>query len=261
MKRNKNNETIISAIDDDKIVYNKSTLSNGLRIITEQVPVVESYALGIFFNCGSRDDFDTKNGLAHFLEHAAFRHTKTRTSKQLASQFESIGAYTNAYTTKESTGFYVRALTEHFEKTLELLADLTFNTVFVEKEIDKERSIILEEIKTYEDDPEELIMDYGEKLIFSDNKLENPIVGVAGSVNNISCYDLENFQKQFYRPDNTVVSFAGNLEHGKIVKIIEKYLGDYFAPKTELNRSVPSSVKQMISDTKQDFFSIAYTNM
>lgn len=253
MIKNKINSLQLNNTNSKAIIYDKTVLPNGLRILTEQVPVVESFALGIFFNSGSRDDFEGKNGLAHFLEHAAFRHTKTRTSKQLASQFESVGAYTNAYTTKEATGFYVRALNEHFEKTLELLADLTYNTVFVDKDIEKERSIIIEEIKTYEDDPEELIMDYGEKLIFADNPLEKPIVGVADTVNKISCDDLSAFQKKYYRPDNTVVSFAGNIEHGKVAKLVEKYLGSYNVDKTELNRTVPEYKNPQFSDTEQDF--------
>ena len=184
-KTKKANRNIISC-SEEQVKYNKTTLPNGIKIITEEIPTVESFALGICINAGSRDEPKDFPGLAHFLEHSAFRHTKKRSSRQIASQFESLGAYTNAFTTKEITCFYVRALKSHFKKTLELLTDVALNPVFKEKDINKERAIIIEEINSYEDDPEEMIFDYGDKLIFGGHTLGIPIPGTKESVSKIS---------------------------------------------------------------------------
>ena len=203
--------------------YNKTVLENGLKIVSEFVPEINSFSAGVCINVGSRNDFETKGGIAHFMEHAAFRHTKNRTSKQIANEFEALGAYSNAFTTKEITCFYVRAMKEHFAKTFEILSDITLNTVFVEKEIEKEKLIILEEIKSYEDDPEEHICDLADTLVFAGSTLAPPIIGTQNSVNNISFSDLENFHKQYYCPSNITVAVAGNISHSEIVLLAKKY--------------------------------------
>lgn len=216
----------IKETDSGKIsgaVYNKTILENGLKIISEEVSTVESFALGVSINVGSRHDPEGLAGAAHFLEHAAFRNTRNRNFKQIAAQFESLGAYFNAFTTKEYTNFYVRALKKHFDKTLELLIDVTFNPVFTEKDTDKERMIIIEEIKGAEDDPEDVIFDYGDKLIFGDRGIGNPIMGSAETVKKINHEELNSFYMKMYRPENIVITVAGNVSHKKIVKGINKH--------------------------------------
>ena len=203
--------------------YYKSVLENGVTIVSEFVPEINSFSAGVCINVGSRNDFESKEGIAHFMEHAAFRHTKNRTSKQIANEFEALGAYSNAFTTKELTCFYVRALKEHFAKTFEILSDITVNTIFVEQEIEKEKLIILEEIKSYEDDPEEYVCDLADTLVFAGSSLAPPIVGTQNSVNNISFLDLEKFHKSYYCPENITISVAGNISHSEIVALAKKY--------------------------------------
>jgi predicted Zn-dependent peptidase len=203
--------------------YNKSVLENGLTIVSEFVPEIGSFSAGICINVGSRNDIKSKEGIAHFMEHAAFRHTKNRTSKQIANEFETLGAYSNAFTTKELTCFYVRAIKEHFAKTFEILSDITLNTIFVEQEIEKEKLIIIEEIKSYEDDPEEYICDLADTLVFAGSSLAPPIVGTQNSVSNISFGDLEKFHKNYYCPANITISVAGNILHNDIVALTKKY--------------------------------------
>ncbi len=209
-------------IDSIKIGnYERSVFENGLVVISEQVPERASYSAGICINIGSRDD--SISGIAHFMEHAVFRHTKKRTSKQIANEFEALGAYSNAFTTKELTCFYARAIKNHFEKTFELLCDITSNTIFIDDEIEREKLVILEEVKAYEDDPEEYIFDLADLSTFSQHKLGNPITGWQDSVKKINSIELEKFYNQFYCPKNIVICVVGDIAHQKIIKLTNKY--------------------------------------
>jgi predicted Zn-dependent peptidase len=201
--------------------YNKTKLDNGLIVASEFVANVRSFAAGVCVNVGSRND-DEKKGIAHFMEHCAFRRTTTRNSKQIAHGFENIGAYSNAWTTKDTTCYYVRASEHNFDKSFELLADISQNTRFVEREIDKEKNIIIEEIRSYLDDPEEYIFDLIDKLVFANTSLSHPIVGTIKSVSSITIDDLQIFHHRFYIPSNMLVTVAGNIEHQKIVDLASK---------------------------------------
>lgn len=208
------------------MLYRKSVLENGVRIITEEVPAADSFALGINIDIGSRDDFQGLDGIAHFLEHSVFLRTKKRSSKQISVDFESLGAYANAFTTKEQTCFYVRALNNHFRKSFEILSDVALNPKLIEKEFEKERQVILEEIKSYEDDPEELIFDYIEKQIFEGHRLNHPIAGLEDTVSKITIDDVYNFHRQSYSPGNIVISAAGSISHERVVAEAEKYFSN-----------------------------------
>lgn len=207
------------------VQFNNKTLINGLRIFSENVPSSQSFALGIGINAGSRDDFESKDGLAHFVEHAVFRRTKTRTSKKISLEFEQLGAYFNAFTTKEFTCFYVRALNSNFSKVFRILADIVFNPVFRASDVEKERNIILEEISSYEDDPEELIHDCGEEMLFIEHRLGHPIAGKSEMVKNISVEDLEKFHSSLFIPSNIIVSFTGSIPFEKVCDESNKIIG------------------------------------
>jgi len=227
-------------IEGDNRVYNKTVLDNGLRIISEQIPGVKSFSLGVCVNVGSRDDFDKCDGLAHFVEHSVFRRTKNKTSKKISEEFESLGAYTNAFTTKEITCFYVRALSDNFQKILNLLYDITIEPIFVDKDVNKERSIITEEIKSYYDDPEELIMDFADEAIFANSALAHPIIGSEESVQSITTDDIAKFHSQFFVPSNLVLSCVGDIPHSQLVKFAEKRFGkisnkELVKPKADLS--------------------------
>ncbi len=220
--------------------YSKTKLNNGLTVITEEIPGVESIALGITINAGSRDDFPGKEGLAHFMEHIAFRHTKTKSSRQIAEGFESVGAYANAYTTQEHTCFYVRTLTHHFAKTFKLLSDITLNPIFREKDIEKERNVIIEEIKSSYDDPEEYIFDVADNMLFRQHPLGNPIQGYEESVNNINYNDLIEFHDKFYNPSNLIITVVGNIKKEKVLNTVQKLFADFFPNKTKYVRISPT---------------------
>lgn len=237
-----------------EIRFNKTELSNRIKVLTEEVPIAESFALGFCLNVGSRNDPKGLEGLAHFVEHSAFLNTKTRNYKQIATQSEAIGAYMNAFTTKEYTCFYVRALNRHFNKIFQLLADIVFNPRYVQKSIDKERQIIIEEIKSYEDDPEELIFDYADEITFSKNGLSHPIVGKEESVKKIEIEHLEEFHRQHYIPQNIVVSFAGGLDHRTVLKACNKYLLNLeWTDRKESKNEKPQMTEPQTKYYKQQF--------
>ena len=230
--------------------YNKTKLDNGLIIVSEYVQNVGSFAAGVCANIGSRDDYKSKEGISHFMEHAAFRHTKNRTFKQIANEFENLGAYSNAWTTKDITCYYVRAITDNFNKIFELLSDISQNTIFIEDEIEKERSIIIEEIKSYEDDPEEYITDLIDSLVFANTDLAHPIVGTQQSVSNVTISDLSDFHNQFYVPQNMLVAVAGNIEHSRIVELAEKSFNKHTA-KSKAKQKLKNKVithKQLLNN-------------
>jgi len=203
-------------------LYKKTTLDNGLRVLSYNIPQANSFALGLFVNSGSREDFQNHEGIAHFLEHSVFRRTKGKTSKKISQEFENLGAYTNAFTTKETICFYVRALPDNFQKIIKLLYDITINPIFLDKDIDKERKIINEELKSYYDDPEELILDYSDEIIFRNSNLSHPIIGTEQSLLNINKDELERFHQLHLNAKNLIISIVSNIEHDKIIDIINK---------------------------------------
>lgn len=206
--------------------YTKSVLPNGVRILTEEVPHVQSFALGIWVDVGSRDEKPAQQGIAHFIEHLVFRGTEKRSARQIANYVESVGGYVNAFTTKEHTCFYVRALSKHFTKVCALLADAVLHSLFRPQDVEKERAIILEEMKSYDDEPEELIFDYLDKVMFGSHSLAHPIVGTSRSVAAISEEDIATFHKQKYGGNAIVVSVAGNIPHSVVCSAVEQNMGD-----------------------------------
>ena len=231
--------------------YNKTKLDNGLIIVSEYVPYVESFAAGICVNIGSRNDYKNKEGIAHFMEHSAFRHTKNRTAKQIANEFENLGAYSNAWTAKDTTCYYVRAISHNFNKTFELLSDISQNTIFIDNEIEKERNIIIEEIKSYEDDPEENILDLIDSLLFANTSMAHSITGSQNSVSNIQIEDLNTFHNQFYIPNNMLIAVAGNIEHNHIVQLAEKLFNDNIHKILPSNNKIKKATKKTNSANKE----------
>ncbi len=225
------------------LFYKRTVLDNGLTILTERVPNYHSFSLGIFINAGSRDDFPEKNGTAHFLEHSLFRKSKKFNSKQIANKFEEYGAYTNAFTTQELVCFYVRALNPHLRKSINLLLEIILNPDFNSSEIDKERQIIIEEIKSYDDDVEELISDLGDKIVFPNHPLGNPILGTIDSIKSINADDLAEFYHNFVTPSNIVICMVGDLDHERICEYIKKQIEQYYVSKITRNlRDIPEFI-------------------
>jgi predicted Zn-dependent peptidase len=204
--------------------YKKTILANGIRIVTEEIPHVRSLSLGFWIETGSRDEFPANNGISHFIEHMVFKGTKKRNIKEIAQSIESVGGYLNAFTSKEHTCYYARVLDEHLELATDVLSDMVFQPTFPEKEFEKERNVILEELKQAEDDPDDIIQDYFEKAIFKTNPLGMPVIGTAKSISSITRKDLVQHRSEQYTSANLVVSAAGNLKHEDVVELIKRYI-------------------------------------
>lgn len=238
--------------------YNFSVLPNGLRVVTQYIPDAVSFSLGICINSGSRDDFEGCDGLAHFVEHTVFRRTKRMNSRQISEEFENKGAYSNAYTTKESICLYVKGLKEYFTDVLRLMYEISFEPVFAPEDIEKERSIIIEEIKSYYDDPEELIIDYGDSVLYKNSRLEHPILGSEKSVKSISYLDIRRFHSQFFKPSNMLISCVGNISSEEMLNALDELFAqipasDCEKPRPELPLYIPG-VQILPKDYAQNHF-------
>lgn len=222
----------------------RSVLPNGLRIISEYVPTVESFALGMWINAGSRDEGAALAGTAHFIEHLIFRRSRRHSARHIAAAFENIGAYTNAFTTKEHTCFYVRALKRHFRKCASLLGEISLEPAFHPADIEKERDVILEEIKGYDDEPEEQIFDEAERRLFAGHSLAHPIAGQAETVAAITRDDITEFHTVRYSPSDMIFAVAGNISHTEAIAVATSFFGakrDTFS--NLLVRSAPNPVQ------------------
>jgi predicted Zn-dependent peptidase len=204
--------------------YQKTVLPNGVRVVTEAIQHVRSLSLGFWIETGSRDESPTNNGISHFIEHMVFKGTKKRNVKEIAQSIESVGGYLNAFTSKEHTCYYARVLDEHLELAADVLSDMVFQPTFPGKEFEKERNVILEELKQAEDDPDDIIQDYFEKAIFKTHPLGMPVIGTAQTISSFTRKDLVQFRTEQYVPANLVVAAAGNLRHEDVVELAKRYI-------------------------------------
>ncbi|HOF15644.1 MAG TPA: pitrilysin family protein [Bacteroidales bacterium] len=217
--------------------YNYHQLSNGIKIIHKQVQSAVTH-IGIAVNTGTRDELENENGLAHFIEHIIFKGTKKRNTYQVLSYLENVGGDLNAYTTKEETFFYASVMNSYIDRAIEILTDIVFNSAFHEKDIAVEKDVVIEEIKSYKDNPSELIFDEFENLVFEGHTLGTNILGTIKSVKSFNKEKIEAFLKRTYHTDQMVVAVVGNVDFKKCVKLIQKHLGVVAENKRNYNRLV-----------------------
>jgi len=210
---------------EKRMHYNQYTLPNGLRIIHKPSLSKVAYC-GFAVNAGTRDEAEDEQGMAHFVEHLTFKGTEKRKAWHILNRMENVGGDMNAYTNKEETVIYCAFLTEHFSRATELLSDIVFHSTFPQKEIEKEVDVIIDEIKSYDDTPSELIFDDFEDLIFKNHPLGRNILGKPELLKGFTTADALNFTSRFYFPTNMVFFVLGNLDFKKVVRTVEKYVGD-----------------------------------
>ena len=206
-------------------VIRTGTLPNGLRIISNLVPYVHSVTLGIWVNAGSREDPPGREGLAHFIEHAVFKGTSRRDYVEIARSIEQTGGYIDAWTTKEQTCIYVRCLREHLPLAFDLLSDLVCNPIFPPEELVKEKEVVLEEIGSVNDTPEELIFEDFDLRSFPSHPLGTPILGTEKSISTITESDLRSFMREHYVPEKLLITAVGNVDHDELEELAAMYLG------------------------------------
>lgn len=218
--------------------YNVHTLDNGIRLLHVPSPSAISHAC-IIINGGSRDEKANQMGLAHFIEHLVFKRTEKRNTNQILTRLESVGADLNAYTTKEYTCIHASFLNPYLDRTLELFNDIVFHSVFPEDELEKEKGVILDEITSYLDQPEEAINDDFEDQLFAGHPFGRNILGTPESVNGLSRADILEFIKDNYKTDEIVVAVIGNYPLQKLVKIGTKHFESVTPNLSIKNRIAP----------------------
>ncbi|WP_194974194.1 M16 family metallopeptidase [Aquiflexum lacus] len=206
--------------------YNLKELPNGIRIVHQEVTHTRMVHCGFVLNIGSRDESKEQEGLAHFWEHMAFKGTKKRKAYHIINRLESLGGELNAYTTKEKICFYSSTLKEHFPKAAELLCDITFNSTFPKKQIDKERQVILEEMAMYRDSPDDSIQDDFDEMIFEGHALGRNILGTEQTVANFTQDDFFEFLSSRLDTTQIVFSVIGNISFKKVLLQVESFLAE-----------------------------------
>jgi len=201
------------------------TLPNGVRIVTEHMPGLASASLGVWITAGGRHERAEQNGIAHFLEHMAFKGTKRRSALQIAEEIEDVGGYLNAYTSREVTAYYARVLQDDVPLALDVVADIVLNPVFDPGEIEVERGVILQEIGQALDTPDDIIFDWLQEAAFPDQPMGRTILGPAERVRAFSRADLAGFVAEHYRPERMILAAAGAIDHDEIMKLAEANFG------------------------------------
>ncbi|TYB82532.1 M16 family metallopeptidase [Maritimibacter fusiformis] len=201
------------------------TLANGFRVVTEHMPGVESAALGVWVTAGGRHELAAQNGIAHFLEHMAFKGTKRRSALQIAEEIEDVGGYLNAYTSREVTAYYARVLKEDVPLAFDVISDIVLNPVFDAREIEVERGVILQEIGQALDTPDDVIFDWLQEVAYPDQPIGRTILGPSERVRAFDREDLAAFVARHYRPERMILSAAGAVDHDQIMRLAEETFG------------------------------------
>ena len=213
-----------------------------MRIVTEEIPHVRSVAVGVWIDVGSRDEEALTNGISHFIEHMVFKGTKKRSLKAISRSIESVGGYLNAFTSKEHTCYYARVLDEYTGLAVDVLADLAFNPLFPEKELEKEKGVVIEELHNAEDDPDDIIHDYLEKALYGSHPLGFPVIGTEQNLRSFNRDILAGYRAGHYIPSKMVVAAAGNIRHGEFLKLVDKNFPGKKSPQVSDIRRKPQYV-------------------
>jgi predicted Zn-dependent peptidase len=209
-------------IGQKRPVFERTVLPDGVRVVTETIPSVRSISVGVWIFTGSRDETPDEGGLSHFIEHMVFKGTRRRRMHHIAQRLEAVGGYLNAFTSKEYTCYYARALDEHLARSLDAILDLVLEPSFPAREVEKEKDVVLEEMKMYEDQPEDLIFDRFEGVIYDGHALGRPIIGTPETVQSFSRGQLVDFVERNYGPGRIVIAAAGNVRHKDVVRLVRK---------------------------------------
>ncbi|GAB7388269.1 pitrilysin family protein [Bacillaceae bacterium] len=237
----------------------KHVLRNGVRVVIERIPSVRSVALGIWVGTGSKYESIHNNGISHFIEHMLFKGTKNRTAREIAEAFDEIGGNVNAFTSKEYTCYYAKVLDQHTPLALEILADMFFNSLFEPEELEKEKKVVIEEIRMYEDTPDDLVHELIAEATFTDHPLGFRILGTEETVRSFTREHLLEYIDHHYTPDQTVVTAAGNLDDS-FLPLVERYFS-HFERKNLRKNVLPASftAKELIrkKETEQAHLCLA----
>lgn len=248
-------------IKSDTNSYRKTVLSNGLRVITENIPSVRSITLGVWIDVGSRNESKDVNGVSHLIEHMLFKGTKKRTSKQIASSLESIGGSLNAFTSKEQTCYLARILDEHLEEAIDVLADITCNATLTPTNLKREKKVICEEIIESFETPSDRIHDLFAQSYWGDNSIGRPILGELDNITAMPRAKIVKYINNNYKAESVVIAASGSISHNKLVKLVKEKFSfpDGKAEKFETaNREKEQSVDITTNENNQIHLCLGY---
>jgi predicted Zn-dependent peptidase len=229
----------------------REVLDDGLRLITETMPQVRSVTIGVWLTRGSRHESDARGGIAHFVEHMLFKGTDTRSAEDIAQAIDSIGGQLDAFTAKEYASYYIKVLDEHLPLAVDLLADIVLRPAFAAEEIEREKKVILEEIKMVEDTPDDLVHELFTQHFWQGHPLGRPILGSPETVESFTTDSLRQYFRSAYVAPNMVISAAGNLDHGHVRALVTKAFEQLPAAGERLTEEAPQVVPQVITRTKE----------
>lgn len=220
-------------------MYRKDTLSNGLRVVSETLPKSRSVSLGVWVKIGARHEPKELGGTSHFIEHMFFKGTHRRSAKDIATEIDSLGGEMNAFTSQEATTYYVKVLDEHLPQAVDILADILQGSKFDQQDMERERKVILEEIKGVEDTPDDFIHELFTSTVWPDNALGRPILGTRETIKALAHRDMLDYRNRYYSPKEIVIAAAGNFEHGRLIELLNAAFGGLTATETEKRSETP----------------------
>jgi predicted Zn-dependent peptidase len=223
-------------------VYNRQVLPNGMVVLTERMPAVKSASIGVWVKVGSRDESPEVAGVSHFIEHMLFKGTERRSAQEIAKAIDAVGGTLDAFTSRESTCFYAKVLGEHLPLAIDILADTFLNSRLAPDDIDRERQVVLQEIKMVEDTPDDLVHDLFAEAIWGDHPVARPILGQKEIVLRLSQSDIRRHMDRFYRPDCTVIAAAGDIEHDRLVDLVSRAFDGFDGQSIHLDPPAPVSM-------------------
>lgn len=208
-------------------MYLIDKLDNGIRVVMEKIPYVNSVSIGIIIDNGSIREDKHNSGVSHFIEHMLFKGTKKRTAKDIAEAIDNIGGQLNAFTGKESTCYYAKVLYNHIDIAIDVLADMLINSIFLESDIEKEKSVIIEEINMYLDSPEDMVNELLNEIMFDKTSLGRSIIGTEESIKKLNRKEIVDYFTSSYKPENIVISLAGNIAPKEVFKMLNHHFGKF----------------------------------
>jgi predicted Zn-dependent peptidase len=229
----------------------RDVLDNGLRILTEPMPQVRSISIGVWLTRGSRHETAERSGIAHFVEHMLFKGTATRTAEDIAQAIDSIGGQLDAFTAKEYASYYIKVLDEHLPLALDILSDIVLNPSFSDEDIEREKNVVLEEIKMVEDTPDDLVHEIFTQGFWENHPLGRPILGTPETVSALNADLLRDYFVHSYAPSNLIVSAVGNLEHDRVRDLVQQKFGTLKAGGRTGGEEAPTVVPKILIRNKE----------
>ena len=229
----------------------RDALGNGLRLLTEQMNSVRSVSIGVWLTRGSRHETAEQGGIAHFVEHMLFKGTHTRTAEDIAQAIDSIGGQLDAFTAKEYASYYIKVLDEHLPLALDILSDIVLNPAFDPEDVEREKKVIVEEIKMVEDTPDDLVHEIFTQGFWEDHPLGRPILGTRETVESFTSDSLRTYFRGAYTPRNLIVSAVGNLQHDNVRALVEERFGHLASVDSALLETAPSVASKILIRNKE----------